>query len=79
MDRRGRKREKDSAGGNVWTQEGGSERRMVLRGMFGPKREEVREDSAEGNIWTEEGGREERIVLGRMFGPKREEVKGGWC
>ena len=43
MDPRGRKREKDSAGGNVWTQEGGSERRMVLRGIFGPKREEVRE------------------------------------
>ena len=52
---------------------------MVLRGKFGPKREEVEEDSAEGNIWTEEGGREEWIVLGGMFGPKREEVKGGWC
>ena len=42
MDPRGRKREKDSPGGNVWTEEGGSERRMVLRGIFGPKREEVR-------------------------------------
>ena len=43
LDPRGRKREKDIAGGNVWTEEGGSERRMVLRGIFGPKREEVRE------------------------------------
>ena len=43
MDPRGRKREKDIAGGNVWTEEGGSERRMVLREIFGPKREEVRE------------------------------------
>ena len=43
MYQRGRKREKDNAGGDVWTQEGGSERRMVLRGIFGPKREEVRE------------------------------------
>ena len=42
MDPTGWKGEKDSAGGNVWTQEGGSERRMVLRGIHGPKREEVR-------------------------------------
>ena len=42
MDPRGRKREEDGADGNIWTQESGSERRMVLRGIFGPKREEVR-------------------------------------
>ena len=42
MESRRRKLEKDIAGGNVWTQEGGSERRIVLGGMFGPKREEVR-------------------------------------
>jgi len=29
--------------GIIWTQEEGSERRIVLGGMFGPKREEVRE------------------------------------
>ena len=43
MDPRGRKWEEDGAEGNIWTQEGGSERRMVLRGIFGPKREKVRE------------------------------------
>jgi len=42
LDPSGRKREKDIAGVNVWTQDGGSERRMVLRGIFGLKREEVR-------------------------------------
>ena len=42
MDPRGRKREEDGAEGNIMTQEGGSERRIVLGGMFGPKREEVR-------------------------------------
>ena len=42
MDPRGRKWEEDGPEGKIWTQEGGSERRMVLRGMFGPKREEVR-------------------------------------
>ena len=53
------------------TQEGGSERSIVLRGIFGPKREEVEEHGAEGNIWTQEGGSERSIVLGGMFGPKR--------
>jgi len=43
LDTRGRKCEKDSAGENVWTQEGGRERRMVLRGIFRPKREGLRE------------------------------------
>ena len=43
MDPRGRKWKKDSARGNDWTQERGSERRMVLRGIFGPKKEEVRD------------------------------------
>jgi len=28
--------------GNIWTQEEGSETRMLLKGIFGPKREEVR-------------------------------------
>jgi len=28
--------------GIFWTQETGNDRRMVLRGIFGPKREEVR-------------------------------------
>ena len=41
MDPSGRKWEKDSAGKNSWTQDGGSERRMVLKGMFGLKNEEV--------------------------------------
>ena len=42
MDPRERKCEEDSAEGNIWTEEGGSERKIVLGGMFGPKREEVR-------------------------------------
>ena len=50
---------------------------MVLRGIFGPKREEVQEHGAEENIWTQEGGSERSIVLGGMFGPTREEVIGG--
>ena len=37
------KREEDGADRNIWTQEGGSERRMLLRGIFVPKREEERE------------------------------------
>jgi len=52
LDPRGRKREKDSAGGNVWTQEGGSERRMVLRGI----------------ILTQVRGSERRMVLKGIFG-----------
>ena len=43
----------------------------MLRGIFGPKREEVEEHGAEGNILTQEGGSERSIVLGGMFGPKR--------
>ena len=43
MDPRGRKCEADGAEGNIWTQEGGSERRIVPGVMFGPKSEEVRE------------------------------------
>jgi len=39
---RGRKFEEDGAEGNIWTQECGSERRMALTGIFGPKSEEVR-------------------------------------
>jgi len=42
LDPRGRKGEEDGAEENIWTQEGGSESRMVLREIFGPKREEVR-------------------------------------
>jgi len=42
LELRGRKWEEDVAKGNIRTQEGGSER-IVLGGMFGPKREEVRE------------------------------------
>ena len=61
----------DDAEGDIWTQEGGSERRIVLRGIFGPKREEVEDHGAEGNIWIQEGGSERSIVLGGLFGPKR--------
>jgi len=43
LEPRERKREKDSAGGNVWSQEGRRERRMMLRGIFRHKREEMRE------------------------------------
>jgi len=32
----------DGAEGNIWTHEGGSERRIVLGGIFGTKREEVK-------------------------------------
>jgi len=35
-------REKDGAEWNIWNQERGSERRMVLRRIFGPKREKLR-------------------------------------
>ena len=50
---------------------------MVLIGIFGPKREEVREGLAGGNVWTQEGGSERRIVLRGIIGPKREEVREG--
>ena len=43
LDPRVRKEEEYGAEGNIWTQEGGSERRMVLRGIFEHKREEVSE------------------------------------
>jgi len=43
LDPRGRKCEEDGAEGNICTQEEGSERRIVLGGMFGTKWEEVRE------------------------------------
>ena len=42
MDTREWKCEDDGVKGNIWTQEGGSERKLVLRGIFGLKREEVR-------------------------------------
>ena len=42
MDPRRRKRDVDGAEENIWTQEGGSEGRIVLRGIFGPKREIVK-------------------------------------
>ena len=43
MDPRVRKREY-GAKGNIWTQEGGSEGSMVLRGIFRPKKEDVIEE-----------------------------------
>ena len=43
MDPRGRKCEKQGAEGNIWAQEGGSEKRIVLVEMFRTKWEEVRE------------------------------------
>jgi len=42
LDQRGKKREEDGAEGNIWTQAGKYERGMLLRGIFGHKREEVR-------------------------------------
>jgi len=42
LDTRGRKGKEDGAEGNIWTQDGGSERRMVLRGIFGTNSVEVR-------------------------------------
>ena len=62
---------------NIWTQEGGSKGRMVLRGIFGPKREIVKKNGAEGNVWIQEGGSERMIVLRGIFGPKKEEVREG--
>ena len=38
MDPTGRKREEDGAEGYISAQDRGSERSMVLRGIFGPKR-----------------------------------------
>jgi len=54
LDTRGRKSEEDGAEGNIWTQEGGSERRIVLGGK----------------VCTQERGRERRIMLGGMFDPR---------
>jgi len=42
LDPRGRKRVVHDAEWNIWTQEGRSEWRMVLREYFGPEREVVR-------------------------------------
>ena len=61
------------------TQEVGIERRILLGGMFGPKREEVRGVCCKGNIWTQEGGSERSMVLRGIFGPKKEEVRVGYC
>ena len=67
----------DGAEGNIWTQDGGSERSIVLGGMFGHKRRKLEKDSAGGNVWTQEGGSERRMVMRGIFGPKREEVSEG--
>ena len=68
MDPKGRKGEKDSAGGNVWTQEGGSERRMVLRGILGPKWEEVRVEWCWGKYFELRGRNgEEDVAEGNIW------------
>jgi len=41
LDPREKKREEEADEGNIWNQKRGSESRMVLSGIFGPKREEV--------------------------------------
>jgi len=43
---------------NIWTQEGGSERRIVLWRK----------------VWTQKGGRERRMMLRGIFRTKREEM-----
>jgi len=42
LDQRGIEREEDAADGNIWNQEGKYERRMLLRVIFGHKRDEER-------------------------------------
>ena len=41
MEPRRRKLKVDGAEGNIWTEEGESERRMVLKVIFGLKREKL--------------------------------------
>ena len=53
----------DGDEGNIWTQEGERERKMVLWGIF----------------WTKERGSERRMLLRVKFDPKRVEVGGLWC
>jgi len=75
-----RDREEDGAVGNIWTQEGGSEWRMVPRGIFcTQERGSERRRVPRGILWIQERGSERRMVLRGIFGSKREEVREGWC
>ena len=70
----------DGAEGNIWTQEGEIERRMVLWGIFWNKeRGSERRMVLRGIFWIQERGSERRMVLRGIFEPKREKVRGGWC
>ena len=69
-------------GGKVWTQEGGSERRMVLRGIFGPKRVEVRAGYCWGECLDTRGRKREKdSAVGKVWtqegGSERRKVMGG--
>ena len=70
----------DGAEGNIWTQEGESERRTVLWGIFWTKeRGSERRMMLREIFWIQERGSERSMVMRRIFTPKREDVRGRWC